>query len=311
MNQEPSPIDELLQVGEIKIDTIALRLYVQVDAPSIRQLQAENAKLKERLDIKLNEGENPAFQHIKKLEAENAKFKEEWGIIDKYAQRLFKVTLQLGLLEEALYRSCDEVFKDCWSDFGYDYYDESLEIYGINNDTRLTEAEALKLLDLGFGIIYVNHKDGFETHYSRSNLTGWRTTEARHRGIIDHSSKERYKLKYDLSKAQAQCAEMKKALENIRVHEHAKDEMAKCDGILEGDKSGYSYAVSNKALSSDCGKNFVPLEVVEKMEEALKSCNDEEGFDNASGEEVWEKWFDQALVDKALAALKAWKEGRV
>lgn len=251
---------------------------------------------------------------IEQLQSENAKLKEEWGIIDKYAQRLFKVTLQLGLLEEALYRSCDEVFKDCWSDFGYDYYDESLEIYGINNDTRLTEAEALKLLELGFGIIYVNHKDGFETHYSRSNLTGWRTTEARHRGIINHSSKERYKLKSDLSKAQAQCAEMRMALENIRVHEHAKDEMAKCDGILEGDKSGYSYAVSNKALSSDCGKNFVPLEVVEKMEEALDRCRNWIRYNGHTGQHFESSCKECELnnkADKALAELKAWKESNL
>lgn len=48
---------------------------------------------------------------------------------------------------------------------GTDDYDSSLEIIGAANDWRLTEAQQRYLAEAGFAIVYVNHKDGWETHY--------------------------------------------------------------------------------------------------------------------------------------------------
>lgn len=58
---------------------------------------------------------------------------------------------------------------------GGDWYDNSIEIYGVENDTRLNEATKRFLLEeCGFSKVYVNHKDGRETHYSSVNEPGWR-----------------------------------------------------------------------------------------------------------------------------------------
>jgi hypothetical protein len=49
---------------------------------------------------------------------------------------------------------------------GWDHYDSSLEIYAASNDVRLS-AECQKFIyDNGFFLIFVNHQDGWETHYS-------------------------------------------------------------------------------------------------------------------------------------------------
>lgn len=70
-----------------------------------------------------------------------------------------------GLLEAGL---------EDWSEIGTDYYDNSIEIYGVAPDTRLKQ-EALDWLigGCGFSKIYVNHTDGWQTHYG-SQLPGWR-----------------------------------------------------------------------------------------------------------------------------------------
>lgn len=60
---------------------------------------------------------------------------------------------------------------------GTDDYDCSLEIRGAANDWRLSEAQQAYLFGAGFHKIYVNHSDGWETHYSASPVLpvrGWR-----------------------------------------------------------------------------------------------------------------------------------------
>ena len=87
------------------------------------------------------------------------------------AQRLFdgqaaKELIGDGLLEAGL---------DDWDSIGGDDYDNSIELYGIGNDVRLPKAAVEFLLEkCGFSKIYVNHKDGWETHYSSIDGPGWR-----------------------------------------------------------------------------------------------------------------------------------------
>lgn len=62
---------------------------------------------------------------------------------------------------------------------GGDDYDNSLEIMGCDNDLRLTEAAQRFIIRSGFSKCYVNHNDGWETHYSWRNedaapVRGWR-----------------------------------------------------------------------------------------------------------------------------------------
>ncbi len=63
---------------------------------------------------------------------------------------------------------------------GWDDYDNSLEIYGVSPEHRLS-AECLEyLLGLGFSVIYVNHTDKWETHYKASR--SWRVSYPHKRG---------------------------------------------------------------------------------------------------------------------------------
>lgn len=60
---------------------------------------------------------------------------------------------------------------------GTDDYDASLEIIGASNDWRLTDRQQRYLANAGFHKVYVNHEDGWETHYGlRGELParGWR-----------------------------------------------------------------------------------------------------------------------------------------
>lgn len=61
---------------------------------------------------------------------------------------------------------------------GTDNYDSSLEIYGAANEIRLSEEAQQYIVGLGFAKVYVNHLDGWETHYSFYGkiipVRGWR-----------------------------------------------------------------------------------------------------------------------------------------
>jgi hypothetical protein len=58
--------------------------------------------------------------------------------------------------------------------FRYDDYDSSIEIDNVPPDFRLSKDSWKMLMDEGFRICFVNHTDGWETHYNRNNSTGWR-----------------------------------------------------------------------------------------------------------------------------------------
>lgn len=59
-----------------------------------------------------------------------------------------------------------------------DTYDCSLEIKGAGDDARLNEAAQKLIFDAGFVRVYVNHKNGWETHYTWEKefkaVRGWR-----------------------------------------------------------------------------------------------------------------------------------------
>lgn len=50
--------------------------------------------------------------------------------------------------------------------FRYDSYDCSIEIDGAPKDLRLTDEQQRIFFDAKFATAYVNHEDGWETHYS-------------------------------------------------------------------------------------------------------------------------------------------------
>jgi hypothetical protein len=49
---------------------------------------------------------------------------------------------------------------------GGDWYDNSIELYNCAPGLRLTEEMQKVLFDEGFSVAYVNHTDGWETHYN-------------------------------------------------------------------------------------------------------------------------------------------------
>ena len=79
-----------------------------------------------------------------------------------FAQIMFDYHMAESAFTDAL---CDSEFGD-FNRISGDYYDNSLEIKEVDNDARLNEAAQKIIYDAGFAKVYVNHKDGWETHYS-------------------------------------------------------------------------------------------------------------------------------------------------
>ena len=50
--------------------------------------------------------------------------------------------------------------------FGFDEYDNSVEIHKVLPEFRLNDAQQALFAEAGFAKVYVNHLDGWETHYS-------------------------------------------------------------------------------------------------------------------------------------------------
>lgn len=61
---------------------------------------------------------------------------------------------------------------------GGDHYDCSIEFYGVGNDARLNAQQQRIVFDAGFVKAYVNHHDGWQTHYTWGRefapQRGWR-----------------------------------------------------------------------------------------------------------------------------------------
>ncbi len=68
-----------------------------------------------------------------------------------------------------------------FSKMRWDWYDNSLELDGVPNDFRLSSELQKVIFDAGFGQVYVNHQDKWETHYSGwgkefKSVEGWRVS---------------------------------------------------------------------------------------------------------------------------------------
>lgn len=71
---------------------------------------------------------------------------------------------------------------------GGDSYDQSVKLYGVDNEVRLSNDQQEMIFSNGFVKIYVTHKDGWETHYSSfypdrpCPVKGWRVSYPHKRG---------------------------------------------------------------------------------------------------------------------------------
>jgi len=70
---------------------------------------------------------------------------------------------------------------------GFDHYDNSLELYGVPDDARLSIDEQKVIHAAGFSKCYVNHVDKWETHYGFHDkefkpAKGWRVSYPHKRG---------------------------------------------------------------------------------------------------------------------------------
>lgn len=99
------------------------------------------------------------------------------------ADRLFDSRNAESELEDALSEAgCT------FESLGWDWYDCSLEIHGVDAGDRLSEAAQRVVHGAGFGKVYVNHKDKWETHYSFDPngdfvaSEGWRVSYPHKRG---------------------------------------------------------------------------------------------------------------------------------
>lgn len=95
-----------------------------------------------------------------------------------------RMTLSERIYKNKNYKKAVKKFEAALKDKGvqftetsYDSYDNSMELYGVPPDYRLTpEVVDFILKDEGFGIAFVNHTDGWETHYTHKYPNGWRVS---------------------------------------------------------------------------------------------------------------------------------------
>lgn len=73
-----------------------------------------------------------------------------------------------------------------FSRIGGDDYDNSIEFYEVSDDARMNEAAQRIVYDAGFSTAYVNHKDGWETHYNWRHAEGFKVSRGwRRRYVTD------------------------------------------------------------------------------------------------------------------------------
>ena len=100
-------------------------------------------------------------------------------------QRLFDASFAMAAAEGDIYElllSLDIPHERT----GWDNYDNSLELYGVPPDYRLSDVAVKAIFDAGFAICYVNHTDKWETHYSMSRPP-WRVSYPHKRNDGDSS----------------------------------------------------------------------------------------------------------------------------
>lgn len=83
-------------------------------------------------------------------------------LIDNFADELFE------------YNVCEMEFLEVLNDMGFvdftgiggDFYDSSIEFYKVGNEARLSNEAQEQISKNGFLKAYLNHLDGWETHYT-------------------------------------------------------------------------------------------------------------------------------------------------
>ena len=94
-----------------------------------------------------------------------------------FAQKIWDFQKDQFEFESALEEAGLEQGKH-YSRIGWDDYDCSIEFYNVENDVRFGVELQKIVADAGFIKAYVNHKDGWETHYTWktpfSPVRGWR-----------------------------------------------------------------------------------------------------------------------------------------
>lgn len=98
---------------------------------------------------------------------------------DPKKNKLLNAYTEYTGLESAFEDSLDEAQEGplCELRKSYDWYDSSVEFYDAPSDMRLREAAQRVCLSHGFSIAFVNHVDGWETHYTLTKdlpVEGWR-----------------------------------------------------------------------------------------------------------------------------------------
>ena len=89
------------------------------------------------------------------------------------AESLFGATFAKAKIEQLIETTLP--WEVDW-ELGWDYYDESLELHHMPSDWRMPLDVVQHLLKEGFKIIYVNHEDCWETHYTAKTPNGWRVS---------------------------------------------------------------------------------------------------------------------------------------
>lgn len=89
--------------------------------------------------------------------------------------QIFEAHRALGALEEKLCDFIDELFgKEGWTDFDFDPYDKSLEIYGVPEGVKLTGDGLTRICVAGFDRIWLHvgseRRQPGERYYSRCAL---------------------------------------------------------------------------------------------------------------------------------------------
>lgn len=92
--------------------------------------------------------------------------------MEGFAQKIFDVDILRMKFNDKLEELTDCMFEET----SWDEYDGSLELHQCDNDLRLSDECKKFIFDSGFIRIFVNHKDGWETHYTKSHPKddGWR-----------------------------------------------------------------------------------------------------------------------------------------
>ncbi len=101
---------------------------------------------------------------------------------EQFSEKLFAWQRGKDEFEDALAELGFESFKE----IGGDYYDSSIEFYGVANDARLSEDQQRLIHSHGFIRAYVNHEDGYETHYTWPNEFA---PHAGHRVLYPHKQR--------------------------------------------------------------------------------------------------------------------------